>query len=384
MTQTRDDAVELGGGAPPRNRPAPTPPRSDLEEIWPYVPGRHRTEIARQYGVTDILKLASNENPLGPSPRAMAALHAALDDASYYPDSQARTLRAAIAARTDLTPDHVVLGSGSVECIDLVARAYLRPGDKAIVGFPSFPRFSIACQVVGADITVVPHRDWGFDLDGVIASIDERTRVVFLDNPCNPTGTHVGPQELAAFLDAIPPHVLVVLDRAYYEFVPPSERFADDVERIRGGENLVVLRTFSKAYGLAGLRIGYALARPEHARAMHRVREAFNTTSLSQAAALAALDDEAHAAETVATIAVEREWLSRAFDRLGLVYVPSTTNFLFTDLGPRSREIQEGLLQRGIIIRPMTAPSIQSWARISIWTHGGNQRLVDALEDLLA
>lgn len=374
----------MGRLAPPSQRIAPTPPRGDLEAIWPYVPGRHRTEIARQYGVTDILKLASNENPLGPSPRAMAALEAALQDTGYYPDSQARALREAIAARDDLTLDHVVVGSGSVECIDLVARAFLRPGDKTIVGFPSFPRFTIACQVVGADVAMVPHRDWAFDLDRIVDTVDERTRVVFLDNPCNPTGSHVPSDDLAGFLDALPPRVLVVLDRAYYEFVPPDQRFADDLERIRGGANLVVLRTFSKAYGLAGLRIGYALTRPEHARALHRVREAFNTTSLSQAAALAALDDEAHAAQTVATVAVEREWLGRAFDRLGLVHVPSTTNFLFTDLGPRHAEIVEGLLQRGIIIRPMSAPEIRTWARISIWTRGGNQRLVDALEDLLA
>lgn len=364
-------------------RPAPTPARADLEAIWPYVPGRHRAEIARRYGVTDILKLASNENPLGPSPKAMAALREVLGDAHIYPDSQARALREAIAERVDLTPEHVVIGSGSVECIDLVARAYLRPGDKAIVGFPSFPRFTIACQVVGAEVAVVPHLGWRFDLDGVVDAIDDRTRVVFLDNPCNPTGTHVPAEELGAFLDRIPPRVLVVLDRAYYEFVPPDQRFADDLDRIRAGANLVVLRTFSKAYGLAGLRIGYALTRPEHARALDRVREAFNTGSIAQAAALAALDDEAHAAETVATIAVEREWLGRAFHELGLAYLPSTTNFLFTDLGPRAREVNEGLLKRGIVVRPMTAPGIETRARISIWTRAGNQRLIATLQDLL-
>jgi histidinol-phosphate aminotransferase len=374
----------VGGIAPPRHRPAPTPPRADLEAIWPYVPGRHRTEIALRYGVTDILKLASNENPLGPSPRALAALQAALPDAGYYPDSQARALREAIAARHDLTPDHVVVGSGSVECIDLVARAYLRPGDVAVVGFPSFPRFTIACQVVGAELAVVPHREWRFDLGAVLDAVDERTRVVFLDDPCNPTGTHVPADELAEFLDALPPRVLVVLDRAYYEFVPAADRLEDYRERIEAGANLVVLRTFSKAYGLAGLRVGYALAQPEHARALHRVREAFNTTSLSQAAALAALDDEEHAARTVAMIADERAWLGAAFDRLGLVHVPSTTNFLFTDLGPRAAEVTEGLLQRGIILRPMTAPPIRTWARITVWTRAGNQRLVAALEDLLA
>jgi histidinol-phosphate aminotransferase len=363
--------------------PAPTPPRTDLDAIWPYVPGRHRTEIARQYGVTDILKLASNENPLGPSPRALAAVREALGDAHYYPDSQAQSLRAKIAAGAGLQLEHVVLGSGSVECIDLVARAFLRPGDRALVGFPSFPRFTIACQVVGAEIVVVPHENWEFDLAGMADTIDERTRVVFLDNPCNPTGTHVAADELAMFLDHIPERVLVVLDRAYHEFMPPDQRFTDDLDRIRHGANLVVLRTFSKAYGLAGLRIGYALTRPEHAHALHRVREAFNTSSVAQAAAFAALDDEAHVAETVALIGVEREWLGRALDRLGLPWVPSTTNFLFVDLGQRAGEINEGLLRRGIIIRPMTASAIATWARISVWTRAGNQRLVAALEDLI-
>jgi histidinol-phosphate aminotransferase len=374
-------------GSPIRTAGAPgstaTPPRADLESIWPYVPGRHRSEIARQYGVTDILKLASNENPRGPSPRALAALRESLGEAHYYPDSQARELREAIAERLGLTIEHVVLGSGSVECIDLVARAFLRPGDRAIVGFPSFARFTIACQVVGAEVVTVPHRNWTFDLDGVADAIDDRTRVVFLDNPCNPTGTHVPDAEITAFLDRIPERVLVVLDRAYYEFVPPDQRSTDDLTRIRAGANLVALRTFSKAYGLAGLRIGYAVTRPEHARVLNRVREAFNTSSVAQAAALAAIDDQAHVAETVATIAVEREWLSRAYDRLGVVWVPSTTNFLFVDLGERSSEINEGLLRRGIIIRPMTHPSIAGWARISVWNRSGNQRLIAALEDLI-
>ena len=373
----------MGRVAPARSRPAPTPPRADLEAIWPYVPGRHRTEIARRYGVTDILKLASNENPLGPSPRAVAALRDCLDVIRDYPDSQALALREALAERVGLTPEHVVVGSGSVECIDLVARAFLRPGDRAVVGFPSFPRFSIACQVVGAEIAVVPHREWRFDLDGVLDAIDERTRVVFLDNPCNPTGTDVTAEDLAAFLDRVPSEVLVVLDRAYYEFEPPARRLGDDLERIGGGENLVVLRTFSKAYGLAGLRVGYALATAQHARALHRVREAFNTSSIAQAAALAALGDDAHVAETVATVAVEREWLGRAFDRLGLEWIPSTTNFLFTDLGPRAPQVVEGLLQRGIIVRPMTAAAIATRARITVWTRAGNQRLVAALEELL-
>lgn len=377
--QDRPSAV--AGAAPAF--PAPTPPRADLDRIWPYIPGRHRSEIMREYGMRDVLKLASNENPLGPSPRAVAALAEFAAEAHYYPDSQARALREALAGRHGVTPEHIVVGNGSVECIDLVARAFLRPGEAAVVGFPSFPRFQIACQVVGVRPTVVPHREWRFDLDGLRAAVTGCTRVVFIDDPCNPTGTHIPRKDLTAFLDDLPPEVLVVLDQAYYEFAPEGERFAEDIDRIRDGANLVVLRTFSKAYGLAGLRVGYAITRLEHARALNRVREAFNTNSFAQVAALAALDDHSHVVETVAVTAAERAWLGAQFERLGFRHVPSVTNFLFTDLGAEAASINRGLLERGIIVRPMTAPGIETWARISIAARAGNRRLVSALEDLI-
>lgn len=358
-----------------------TPPRADLERIWPYVAGRHRDEIAREYGIADVLKLASNENALGASPRAIEALAAALDDAHLYPDSQAVKLRTALAGRHGVAVDQVVVGSGSVECIDLVARAFLRPGDHAVVGAPSFPRFQIACQVVGVETTTVRHdAGWRFDLDGVLDAIEPRTRVVFVDNPCNPTGTHIQASELAAFLDRVPPEVTVVLDRAYYEFVAPERRFAEGVSRISEGRNLVVLRTFSKAYGLAGLRIGYAVARPETARAMNRVREAFNTTVYGQVAATAALADEDHIRRSVAMVDEVRPRLRDALEERGFAVVDSHTNFVFTDLGPRAAEINEGLLERGIIIRPMVAPGLESWARITVPLAADVERFVDALD----
>lgn len=362
---------------------SPTPPRADLERIWPYVPGRHREEIALEYGVRDVLKLASNENPLGPSPRALDAIARHLGEAHYYPDSQARALRSALAERNGLDASQVVIGNGSVECIDLVARAFLRPGDEAVVGFPTFPRFQIACQVVGVRPRVVPHVDWRFDLEALRSAVSPRTRVVFLDNPCNPTGTCIEAGELSALLDELPPETLVVLDRAYYEFESPETRFEEDVDRIRDGANLVVLRTFSKAHGLAGLRIGWAVTRPEHARALDRVREAFNTNSLAQEAALAALDDEDHLGATLEVVNTERAWLSARFHELGFEHVPSVTNFLFTNLGTRAEEVNEGLLSRGIVIRPMSAPGIESWARISLGSREGNERLVAALAEIL-
>lgn len=374
----------MGGVGRSRADTSPTPPRADLERIWPYVPGRHREEIALEYGVSDVLKAASNENPLGPSPRAIEAVIASLGDAHFYPDSQSRSLHAALAERNDLDPEQIVIGNGSVECIDLIARAFLRPGDDAVVGFPTFPRFQIACQVVGVRPRVVPHVDWRFDLDGLREAVTADTRVLFIDNPCNPTGTGIEPGDLAALLDDLPPETLVALDRAYYEFEPPAARFDEDLDRIRDGANLVVLRTFSKAHGLAGLRIGYALARPEHAHALERVREAFNTSSLAQAAALAALDDTAHVERTREIVFAERSWLAARFDELGLEYVPSVTNFLFTNLGPRAAEINEALLSRGIVIRPMSAPGIETWARISVSARAGNERLVAALEEALA
>jgi histidinol-phosphate aminotransferase len=374
----------VGGIGRPRADAPPTPPRADLERIWPYIPGRHREEIAAEYGIGDVLKLASNENPLGPSPRALDAIARRLPEIHYYPDSQARALKAALADRHGLDPGQLVIGSGSVECIDLVARAFLRPGDEAVVGFPTFPRFQIACQVVGVRPRVVPHRDWRFDLEGLRDVVTGRTRVLFLDNPCNPTGTCIDPEELGGLLDDLPPETLVVLDRAYYEFEPEATRFGEDLDRIRDGGNLIVLRTFSKAHGLAGLRIGYAMARPEHARALDRVREAFNASALAQIAALAALDDEAHVERTRAVVETERAWLSVRFDELGLPHVPSVTNFLFTNLGPRAAEVNEALLSRGVVIRPMSAPGIESWARISVGDRAGNERLVAALADALA
>ncbi|HET6638075.1 MAG TPA: histidinol-phosphate transaminase [Gemmatimonadota bacterium] len=374
----------MGGIGRSRADASPTPPRADLERIWPYIPGRHRDEIAAEYGIGDVLKLASNENPLGPSPRAIEAIAKRLSEIHYYPDSQARTLKVALADRHGLDPAQLVIGSGSVECIDLVARAFLRPGDEAVVGFPTFPRFQIACQIVGVRPRVVPHVEWKFDLDGLRDAVSERTRVLFLDNPCNPTGTCVDREELAGFLDDLPSEILVVLDRAYYEFEPEASRFGEDLDRIRDGANLVVLRTFSKAHGLAGLRIGYAMARPEHARALDHVREAFNASSLSQVAALAALDDEAHVERTRAVVETERAWLSARFEELGLEHVPSVTNFLFTKLGARAAEVNETLLSRGVVIRPMSAPGIESWARISIGDRAGNERLVAALADALA
>jgi histidinol-phosphate aminotransferase len=374
----------VGGIGRSRADTSPTPPRSDLERIWPYIPGRHRQEIALEYGVSDVLKAASNENPLGPSPRAVEAVRSILGQAHFYPDSQARALRIALGERNGLEPSQIVIGNGSVECIDLVARAFLRPGDEAVVGFPTFPRFQIACQVVGVRPRVVPHVGWRFDLAGLREAVTARTRVLFLDNPCNPTGTCIDADDLAGLLDDLPPETLVVLDRAYYEFESPEARFGEDIDRIRDGANLVVLRTFSKAHGLAGFRIGYALTRPEHARALERVREAFNTSALAQAAALAALDDDAHVERTRETVLAERAWLADRFDRIGIEYVPSVTNFLFTNLGPRAAEVNETLLSRGIVIRPMSAPGIETWARISVSARPGNERLVAALEEALA
>ncbi|MGH7359187.1 MAG: histidinol-phosphate transaminase [Candidatus Rokuibacteriota bacterium] len=362
----------------------PAPLRTDLERIWPYVPGLHRSEIERQFGIRDVLKLASNENPLGPSPHGLAALERLRGEAHLYPDSQALLLREALGAKHGVDLEQIVFGNGSVECIDLVARTFLRPGDEAVVGLPSFPRFQIACQLVGVRPTVVLHVDWRFDLDGLREAVTERTRVLFLDDPCNPTGTGIPASELAALLDDLPPETLVVLDRAYYEFVAPRGRFEEDLERIQGGANLVVLRTFSKAYGLAGLRAGYAVARPEHARAMNRIREAFNSSAYAQAAALAALEDDAHVAATLHVVDVERPWLHSELERLGFSVQPSVTNFLFTDLGPDAARIDHELLRRGIIVRPMSAPGIRTRARISIPTRPGGERLIWALEEILA
>lgn len=351
-----------------------------IDDIMPYRPGKPIEELARELGVSpeQIIKMASNENALGPSPRAVEALRAAAGRMHLYPDGSCYYLGRALAARLGVAVEQLVFGTGSNELLVLLAQAFLGPGRNAVMSDRSFLIYRLVTRLVGAVPVEVPMRDWTTDLAAMRGAITDDTRLVFVANPNNPTGTAVGAAELESFVDDLPPGVLAVVDEAYVEFMPPEWQ-PRLVDRIRRGARLCCLRTFSKLYGLAGLRIGYAITSAEVASLLHRVRQPFNVNAAAQAAALAALDDEEHVHRTLRLVREEMVFLEKAFDRLGLEYVPSLTNFILVRVG-NGKVVFKELLSRHIIVRPMDAYGLPEYVRITIGTRDQNERLVEALE----
>ncbi len=355
-----------------------------LNAIRPYVPGKPIEEVQREYGLTDVIKLASNENPLGPSPKVLAALQAALPELNYYPDAQAYTLCRAIAARHGVAPDMVRVGNGADGLIRELCVSYLEDDDEVLTSMSSFPVYDISTAVMRARLVKTPlTRDLRFDLEAIADAITERTRLIFICNPNNPTGTIVTADEVAAFMQRVPEHVIVVFDQAYHEFVDSSE-YPDGLTYVKDGRpNVVVLRTFSKAYGIAGIRLGYGIARPELLAPLRAASESFPVNRLAQVAGLAALEDEAFMARTVAVNAAGRAYLYREFDRLGLRYAPSHTNFILVHIGPAAATIFQELLRRGVIVRPCTGYDLPEHLRVSIGTEAQNARFITALEAVI-
>ena len=299
------------------------------------MPGKPIEEVQREYGLTDVIKLASNENPLGPSPKVVAALHEALPGLNFYPDAQAYALTRGIAARHGVAPDMVRVGNGADGLIRELCVSYLNDDDEVLTSTASFPVYDISTAVMRARMVKTPLKDLRFDLDAIAAAITDRTKLIFLCNPNNPTGTIVTADEVAEFMRRVPGHVIVVFDEAYYEFVD-SPDYPDSLAYVKSGRypNVVVLRTFSKAYGIAGIRLGYGIAQPELLAPLRATTESFPVNRLAQVAGLAALEDDEFMARTIAVNAAGRAYLYREFDRLGLAYVPSHTNFILVHLGP--------------------------------------------------
>jgi histidinol-phosphate aminotransferase len=356
--------------------------------LKPYQPGKPIAELEREYGVTDIIKLASNENPLGPSPRALAAIAAVAGELARYPDANGFELKRALAARHGVAAAQVTLGNGSNEVLVLLAESVLGPGLEAIYSRYAFAVYALAVQATGAthrvaDALPADHaQPLGHDLAAMAALVSENTRIVFIANPNNPTGTWLDGAALERFLAALPPHVIAVVDEAYFEYVnapgyPDTSRWLDRYP------NLVVTRTFSKAYGLAGLRIGYAVSSPGLADVLNRVRQPFNTSSVAQAAALAALEDAAHLARSIELNAAGLRRVASACADLGLAVVPSVGNFLLVELGRDARPIFEALLREGVIVRPVGNYGLPNHLRISIGLPAENERLVGALARVL-
>lgn len=353
--------------------------------LTPYQPGKPEGELAREYGVADIVKLASNENPLGPSPQAVAAAGEVLAGMHRYPDGGAWTLRQRLAARHDVAPECLVLGNGSNDVLDLVARAFLAPGRAAVFAEHAFAVYPIATRSAGAEAVVVPAnpadhaQPYGHDLAAMAtAAARPGVAVVFVANPNNPTGTWAGADAVAAFLEAVPREVIVVLDEAYVEYAADATGYAEGRPWLERYPNLVLTRSFSKVYGLAGLRVGYGLAHPAVADLMNRVRQPFNVNAAAQAAALAALDDGDHIARSVAENAAERGRLTTGLERLGLRVLPSAGNFVCTRVGDAAA-VNEALLRAGVIVRPVAGYGLPEWLRITVGRPPENDRLLAAL-----
>ncbi len=349
-----------------------------------YQAGRPIEEVARALGIADaasIIKLASNENPLGPSPRAIAAMHAQAAQMHIYPDGDSYYLRQALARRLDVPPDWLFFGHGSNEILALLGHVYLQRGTSAVVSQHAFIVYKLVAALYEAEVIEVPAREYGHDLDAMRAVIRPDTRLVFVANPNNPTGTMVEEGALYAFLRGLPPHVVAVLDEAYLEVLPHAAR-PDLLRAVREGLPVFVLRTFSKGYGLAGLRIGYAVARPEGIGLLNRVRQPFNINAMAQAAALAALDDTAHLAATLDTVQAGLAQLEEGLRGLGLAWVPSRVNFLLVRVGS-GREVFEALQRRGVIARPVDAYGLPAWIRVSVGTRAENARFLAALAEVM-
>ena len=355
-----------------------------IRAIMAYQPGKPISELAREMGIPEesIVKLASNENPLGMSARARDAAITAIGEISRYPDGGAFALKKALCARFGVEPAQLVIGNGSNDILELASQAFLAPGLSAVYSRHAFAVYPLATNARGARGIEVAAKNFGHDLDAMAAAIEPQTRVVFIANPNNPTGTFVPGAELEAFLAKVPRHVLVVLDEAYTEYLAPEQRY-DSIAWLARFPNLLVSRTFSKAYGLAGLRVGYAIAHPEVADLMNRVRQPFNVSSVALAAAEAALDDDEFLARSAEVNRRGMVQLVAAFRELGLEWIPSAGNFVTFKVGD-AIGVNQALLRQGVIVRPIAAYGMPHWLRVSIGLPEENARFIEALRQALA
>lgn len=360
-----------------------------VQVLQPYQPGKPESELRREYGLTDIIKLASNENPLGPSPKALAAVAAAHPTLARYPDGNGFALKSALSAKLNMPAECLTLGNGSNDVLELVARAFLTPESAAVFAQHAFAVYPIVTQAVSATARVAPAHPathpmpYGHDTAALLAQIDQHTRVIFIANPNNPTGTWLRTAELETFLAQVPTSVIVVIDEAYGEYVAAEADCPDALQWLERFPNLVVTRTFSKAYGLAGLRVGYAVSHPQVADLLNRVRQPFNVNSLSLVAATAALDDAEYLQQSRALNTAGLQQWRDACHQYGWVALPTAGNFLCLDLGRPGRAVFMELLQRGVIVRPVDNYALPNHLRISIGTAAENARCITALHDVL-
>src|SRR5579864_1654999 len=355
---------------------------SQLRNLGVYEPGKPIEETARELGVgpEEIIKLASNENPLGPSPKAIAAMRGALESTQLYPDGGGFYLRNAVADRLGLKSENIILGNGSNEVIEFAGHAFLSRGDEVIAPQYAFICYKLIAQLFGARAIETPAVDFQADLEGMLGAITPRTKIIFIANPNNPTGTLVRQKDMDNFIARVPDEIVTVVDEAYFEFLddPP-----DTLRHIRDGRNVLVLRTFSKIHGLAGLRVGYGIGRPEMIQVLRKTRQPFNVNSLAQAAAVAALDDSAYLAETKRMVDAGRAFLEQEFAAMKLRFVPSAGNFVFVHVADGPAVFRK-MLQRKIIVRPLLGYGSPEWIRITVGAMEQNKKCIAALKEALA
>ncbi len=352
-----------------------------VRNLVPYEPGKPIEDVARELGLAkeDVVKLASNENPLGPSPKAVEAMKAALERAHFYPDGGGYYLREAIAKKHGLKRENIVLGNGSNEIIELLGHGFLGEGTEVITADHAFVVYKLMATLFGAQTVEIPDPGFVPDLEATLAAVNAQTRQIFIANPNNPTGTMVEPEKIEEFMERVPENVIVVFDEAYFEFLPEP---LDTVRYIREGRNVVMMRTFSKAQGLAGLRIGYGLAPAHLAEILQKGRQPFNANAIAQAGAIASLEDEDHIVKTVEITNEGRAYLQEQFTSLDLPFTPSCANFVLVDVGDGD-EVFKQLMKRGIIVRAMRGYKLPQCIRVSVGTMEQNERFIAALRDLL-
>ncbi len=352
---------------------------SHITDIAPYVPGKPLEELARQYGISDAVKLASNENPLGPSPKALEAVQEKLDGLNRYPDGSGYDLTAALAERFGVTYGQVVIGNGSDDLLAMLARVMLDKDSQVVVPHPSFLMYSIVARSAGALPVTVPLKDYALDLSAMARAVNEKSRLVFICNPNNPTGSILSHADVVSFMHDLPQDVVVVFDEAYVEFVR-DKSCVDSLGLLKNGQAVVILRTFSKAYGLAGLRVGYGLMPEPLAEMLNRVRMPFNVNSLAQAGALAALKDDVFLSESQSLVHREMDRICEVLDRKGIEYHTSQANFLLIKTGFLADAVFEALLQKGVIVRSMRSYDLKHHIRISIGLPAENDRFLAAFD----
>lgn len=357
--------------------------RPEIFKLKAYVPGKPIEEVKRELGIDDVIKLASNENPLGASPLGKKAAEKALNDLHIYPDSNCYYLKNKISKHTGIDQQGILVGNGSDELLKLLAETFLSPGDEVIYAEPSFMEYEFTARIMGADCVAVPlDASFKHDLPAMQKAITGKTKIIYLCNPNNPTGSIVGSEEIDQFMAAVPEDVLVVFDEAYYEYVESSE-YVSGTKYLSQGRNVVVMRTLSKIYGLAALRVGYALTTPEIAQAVERVTEPFNVNHLAQVAATAALDDINHVNESRKTNQEGKQYLYSEFEKLALKYVPTEANFIFVDTGKECRGVFQALLEKGVIVRTGDIFGYPTFIRVTIGNKEENERFVRSLIEVL-